>query len=103
MKLSFLKIALCFLLIILSRTSIACKMTPIGSSSNAMIAVLNYVANNAAEKDQTITSIKQSSTPWIFSVETTKEGSKPSVVQYQTIITPSCDIKVQRYVKGAAS
>ncbi len=89
-------IILVSLLLLGSHSALACKMTAIGGSAQAINAIVNHIAADPQQQDRSIKKITQeNSTSWTYIVETSMGDNNCQAASYQAIVDPSCQIKVQ--------
>ena len=93
-----MKLFFSLLLLSLSTTTLACKMTAMGASNMAIKAIMSHVAKGK-NGDREISKIRQMAykdATWAYVVETKEAGKLCKAVGYQAVISPSCGIKVQK-------
>lgn len=75
---------------------LACKMTALGASTQAMDTVMNQLAADTARSDWSITRIRQTLVyPLTYSVKAEKGKTDCQLIHYVVTVNPDCSMTAQ--------
>lgn len=89
------KLAVLFALL-MSTAALACKMTPMGSASAAIHAVLQQVSNQTPDREiKAVRKVKTKDSAWTYVVEATDGGKACQAKAYRVQFEPNCRASVE--------